>query len=141
MSEAARHERRPILVVDDDPDVVVLVRRVLEASGWIVEGTTDSREALRMVQARRPCLLIVDLMMPHLDGEDLVAAVRAGLPASEQPRIAIVSAAYARADVARRLGVDASLEKPFNLDDLQDLAVRFASGHRRRPGSGPPSAR
>lgn len=134
-------ERRPILVVDDDADVVAIARRVLEHAGWKVETTTDPRQALEIAARTRPCLVIVDLMMPHMDGEELLIELRQRLQGEEMPPIALVSAAYSRAEIARRLHVDASLAKPFDLTDLRDLAARFAAAHRDRPSSRPPTDR
>lgn len=131
--------RRPILVVDDDADVVALARRALEHAGWLVETTTDPRDALELAERVRPCLVLVDLMMPHMDGEELLLALRQRLAGDEMPKLALVSAAYSRAEVARRLDVDASIAKPFDLTDLRDLAVRFAAAHRDRSSSIPPS--
>lgn len=130
-------ERRPILVVDDDPEVIAIVRRVLGHAGWDVVGTTDPREALTMAIEREPCLVLIDLMMPHLDGEELLGELRARLR-ERMPPVALISAAYSRAEVARRAEVDATLPKPFDLDDLRDLAARFAAEHRDRPSSSPP---
>jgi CheY-like chemotaxis protein len=134
---ASPSERRPILIVDDDADVIRIAQRVLESAGWRVESTTDPREALAIAIAVEPCLLIVDLMMPHMDGEELVQALRVGLR-DKAPKIALLSAAYSRDEVARRLDADASIAKPFDVDDLRDLAVRFARDHRDRRSSRPP---
>lgn len=131
--------RAPILVVDDDADVVAIARRTLEHAGWLVEATTDPREALELAARVRPCLVLVDLMMPHIDGEELLTALRARFSEDEMPKLALISAAYSRAEVARRLEVDASIAKPFDITDLRDLAARFAAAHRDRSSSVPPS--
>lgn len=130
-------QRRPILIVDDDTDVVAIARATLEHSGWLVIGLCDSREALDVAAREKPCLVLVDLMMPHLDGEEFVVELRKRL-ANDAPPIALISAAYARADVAKRLGLAASLPKPFEIADLRDLAARFSGAHRDRPPSLPP---
>lgn len=135
----ARSERRPILVVDDDPEVVAIARRVLALAGWWVIGTTDPREGLRLALEHEPCLVLIDLMMPHMDGEELLAAMRAQLR-ERMPPVALVSAAYSRSEVGRRHQVDATLAKPFDIADLRDLAARFAAEHRDRPSSRPPRA-
>ena len=132
--------RRPILVVDDDPDVLRLASRVLGSAGFRVLSAHDPREALETAVAERPCLLFVDLMMPHLDGEELLRAIRARV-GDDAPRVVLVSAAYSRSEAARRMDADAVLAKPFAIDDLRDLAVRFAAEHRDRAGSNPPGTR
>ncbi|MDQ3037469.1 MAG: response regulator [Myxococcota bacterium] len=133
-------ERRPILVVDDDDDVIDIARRVLEHGGWLFAGASDPRVGLELAVTHDPCLVLFDLMMPHMDGEEFLFALRDRLRGREMPRVALISAAYSRAEVARRLDVDASLAKPFEVDDLRDLAVRFAGEHRDRPSSTPPKS-
>ena len=122
-------DRRPVLVVDDDPDVVALAVRVLDRDGWRVVATTDPREAAALAVKERPFLAIVDLMMPHLDGEELVHELRRAL-GEQAPKVVVASAAYARADISQRLGAEASLDKPFDIDDLRDVVARFGDGHR-----------
>jgi CheY-like chemotaxis protein len=125
----AARTKRPILVVDDDPDLCALVRRVLEHDGYRVVAFSDPREALAASEREHPSLVFADLMLPQMDGETLIGELRARLP--EPPAIVIVSASAARASIAKKLGVDASLAKPFELDDLRDLAARFALADRR----------
>ena len=134
---ATLEHRSPIFVVDDDPEVIAIVKRVLGHAGWHVEGTTDPRVALEQAIVRRPCLIFVDLMMPHMDGEELLIALRDRMR-DAMPKVVLISAAYSRVEVAKRLEVDASLPKPFELGDLRDLASRFAGEHRDRSSSQPP---
>lgn len=65
-----------ILVVDDDPDARRIVSVILERSGYAVRTARDGQEAFRMIMAERPDLLILDLMMPNLDGFQLVRLLR-----------------------------------------------------------------
>jgi len=65
-----------ILMVDDDPDVRRIVTVMLEQAGYTVRSARDGQEAFRMIMAERPDLLILDLMMPNLDGFQLVRLLR-----------------------------------------------------------------
>ncbi len=65
-----------VLVVDDDPDVRRIVRVMLERAGYVTRAAADGQEAFRMIQEERPDLLILDLMMPNLDGFQLVRLLR-----------------------------------------------------------------
>jgi len=65
-----------ILVVDDEPDVVALVRTILEADGHSVVTATDAKDALGAMLAEAPDLLILDLMMPELDGFQMLKLVQ-----------------------------------------------------------------
>jgi DNA-binding response OmpR family regulator len=124
-----REVRKPILVVDDDRDLATMMKKFLEHHGWRVVVVTDPRSAITRVIDAGPGLVFVDLMMPYLDGEDLVRQLR-GVLHRETPPVILVSASHQRTDVQKRLGLPASLAKPFAMDDLLDLAVRFASEHR-----------
>jgi DNA-binding response OmpR family regulator len=135
MTREAVH--KPILVVDDDRDLATMMKKFLEHHGWRVVVVTDPRSAITRCIDATPCLVLVDLMMPYLDGEDLVRQLR-GVLHRETPAIVLVSASHMRADAQKRLALPASLGKPFAMDDLLDIAVRFANDHRDAPGDPKP---
>lgn len=130
--------RRPILILDDDRDLTKMMKRYLEHEGWSVLVVNEPMAAIEMCLESRPCLLLVDLMMPNVDGEEFVKAIRKVLFEAVPP-IALVSAAFSRPEVQKRLGLPASLAKPFSMDDLKDLALRFAHDHRDRGDTIPPA--
>ncbi|MFO0682048.1 MAG: response regulator [Sandaracinus sp.] len=130
-------EKKPILVVDDDRDLATMMKRFIEHHGWRVVVVTDPRSAITRTIDANPGLVLVDLMMPYLDGEDLVRQLR-GVLHRETPAVVLVSASHMRTEVQKRLGLPASLAKPFSMDDLLDVCVRFASEHRNRPETEPP---
>ena len=70
-------EDRPILVVDDDAKIVRLVRAYLEREGYRVVGATDGRAALSAIELERPALVVLDLMLPEIDGLSVVRSIRA----------------------------------------------------------------
>ncbi len=113
----------PILVLDDDPDVLALVRRILEHDGCRVETAADPREALAMIERERPSLLIVDLMLPRMDGEDFLRMV--GSRFDPRPPVVVLSASAVRQEVVERTGAEASLAKPFQIEDLLDVVRRL----------------
>ena len=127
---------RPILVVDDDRELATMIKRYLEHHGWRVVTVTDPRSAITRCIDAQPSLVLVDLMMPYLDGEELVRQLR-GVLHRETPAIVLVSAAHTRPEVQKRLALPASLGKPFAMDDLRDLCVRFAGDHRDKPSIPP----
>jgi DNA-binding response OmpR family regulator len=107
---------RPILVVDDDAKIVRLVRAYLERDGYRVIEAADGRAALAAVDAERPALVVLDLMLPEIDGLDVVRAIRRS---SETP-IIILSARGTTADRIAGLatGADDYLAKPFSPAEL-----------------------
>jgi CheY-like chemotaxis protein len=70
-------ERRTVLVVDDEPDVLLLCRVNLEFEGYEVIEAADGEQAMQQVQARRPDVVLLDVMMPKMDGWQVLAAIKA----------------------------------------------------------------
>jgi DNA-binding response OmpR family regulator len=116
----------PILVVDDDPKIVTLVRTYLEREGFPVVTAGDGRAALAAVGASQPRLMVLDLMLPELDGLALLRIVR---ERSEIP-IVILSARGSAADRVLGIheGADDYLVKPFS---PAELVVRVKAVLRR----------
>jgi DNA-binding response OmpR family regulator len=106
-----------ILVVDDEPDILLLHRLNLEAAGHDVLLAADGERALARIEADRPDLVVLDVMMPVLDGWGVLEQLGRR---ARRPPVLIVSAKSAAADVERAaaLGVTAYLTKPFDSDSL-----------------------
>lgn len=107
----------PILVIDDDPDICDILRRTLESEGFRVVTAGDGMQAIRAYELNRPAMLFVDLMMPNLDGEELLRVL--GNP---RPPVVLVTASVRRQAVADRFQIDDALEKPFELNEIRRLA-------------------
>jgi CheY-like chemotaxis protein len=111
-----------VLVVDDDPQIRSLLRQELEEVGHAVVEAADGREALAAVAARRPDLIVLDVMMPELTGFD-VAAVLRGDPATASVPIVILSVVQDE-ERGARLGVARYFTKPVDVRALvQEVAV------------------
>jgi CheY-like chemotaxis protein len=108
-----------VLVVDDEPHVVWMLRFSLEAEGYQTLSACDGREALDELRLHHPELMLLDIMMPVLDGWSVLEELRTW-PAADRPRVIVVSARASLRDRAKaiELGADAFVSKPFNVDDL-----------------------
>ncbi|MGG6239835.1 PAS domain S-box protein [Nodosilinea sp. AN01ver1] len=108
-----------ILLADDNDDTQVLVTLLLQEHGYTVEGVTDGRAALGAIRRRRPDLILLDVMMPHLDGLELLRSLRADAQTCELP-IILISARAREDDRIEGLeaGADAYLTKPFSHREL-----------------------
>ena len=104
---------RRVLVVDDDPDMLRVIRDVLEDEGLIVETAADGGQALSIARELPLDLAVVDVTLPVLDGSQLAQHLRT-LRGVHFPILAITADGQA-ADKARRLGAYAYLRKPFDL--------------------------
>ena len=120
---------RPILVVDDDAKIVRLVRTYLERDGFSVVTAADGPAALDAIERHRPALVVLDLMLPELDGRAVIRAVRRDDEAAATP-ILIVSARGSTLDRIAGLedGADDYLPKPFS---PAELVLRVKSILRR----------
>ena len=109
----------PVLVVDDEPQVVWMLQFSLEAEGYQTLSARDGRAELDEVREHHPSVVLLDIMMPVMDGWAFLEELQA-LPAEERPRVIVVSARSSLRDRAKaaELGADAFVAKPFNVDDL-----------------------
>ncbi len=150
---------RPILVVDDDAKIVRLVRTYLERDGFSVVTAADGPAALDAIERHRPALVVLDLMLPELDGRAVIRAVRRDDAAAATP-ILVLSARGSTIDRIAGFedGADDYLPKPFSPAELvlrvKSILRRAATtptddptrapvtlrrpGHRRRPVRGHP---
>jgi two-component system alkaline phosphatase synthesis response regulator PhoP len=122
-----------ILVVDDDRDIVRLVRAYLEKSGYEVLVAHDGATALQVLRRDRPALVVLDLMLPDQDGWDITRTVRADPQLAETP-IIMLTARIDDADkiVGLELGADDYITKPFN---PREVVARVRTVLRRAQGS------
>lgn len=109
-----------ILVVDDEPDIVRVVVRIMEARGHVVRCARDGIEALERIAAEPPDVLILDLNLPRLDGFEVCRRIKSD-PATRHIPVVMMTAAYVSVDDARRgadTGADEYVIKPFLRDVL-----------------------
>jgi two-component system alkaline phosphatase synthesis response regulator PhoP len=122
-----------ILVVDDDQDIVRLVRAYLEKGGFQVLTANDGETAIHILRRDRPALVVLDLMLPDRDGWDITRLVRSDPSLSDTPIIMLT----ARIDdtdkiIGLELGADDYVTKPFN---PREVVARVRTVLRRTQGS------
>jgi two-component system alkaline phosphatase synthesis response regulator PhoP len=110
---------RTILVVDDEPGIVTVVRDYLDRAGFRVVTAADGPTALRLARSTRPSLLVLDLMLPGIDGLDVTRALRLD-PATRGLPIIMLTALVEESDrlIGLELGADDYLTKPFSPREL-----------------------
>jgi two-component system chemotaxis response regulator CheY len=110
-----------ILVVDDDPDILDALSEILEGEGYRVRRARNGREAFERLGPVPPQLILLDLMMPVMDGWEFATRLREDdIPSSEVP-IIVLSADRNVGAKARELGAVGHLSKPFELGELLHL--------------------
>jgi DNA-binding response OmpR family regulator len=104
-----------VLVADDDPDILALVRFRLERDGYEVLSAPDGETALDLALARTPDLALLDVMMPRLDGYEVTRRLREHGPTATIP-IILLTARVQEPDVERgfEAGADDYVTKPFS---------------------------
>jgi DNA-binding response OmpR family regulator len=105
-----------ILVVDDDPEIRDVVRWLLEDEGWTVETASDGRDALNQATQARPALIVLDMGLPIMTGEEVARHIQAIY--ADPPPIIVVSADGRAGEKAARLGAASYMHKPFDVDEL-----------------------
>ncbi len=114
---------RLVLVVDDDPELAGLVGQVLGDEGYSVEVCLDSRDAVQRVNDLRPAALILDVMMPNVDGWSVLREVRSTRAGRDLP-VVLMSGGWRANEKQREIGTTGKiaptlvLPKPFELRDL-----------------------
>jgi DNA-binding response OmpR family regulator len=108
-----------ILVADDDPDLLALLRVNLEVEGYTVMCALDGLEALEMAGRNRPALVVLDVMMPGLDGLEVTHRLRAD-PATEKLPIVLLTARGSDPQIWEgwQSGANYYVTKPFDVDQL-----------------------
>jgi two-component system alkaline phosphatase synthesis response regulator PhoP len=125
---------KTILVVDDEPGIVTIVRDYLEKAGFRVLTAGDGDTALRLARLERPNLMVLDLMLPGVDGLDIIRHLRND-PALHLMSVIMLTARVDEADrlVGLELGADDYVTKPFS---PRELVARVRAVLRRAEGEG-----
>lgn len=110
---------KKVLIVDDEPNIVLSVEFLMRREGHEVVTASDGQEAIELLAATKPDLMILDVMMPRKNGFEVCAEVRADPTLSRMP-ILMLTAKGREAEMKKgiSLGADAYITKPFSTHDL-----------------------
>lgn len=119
-----------VLVVDDDPVILRLLTVTFEMEGFTVLSASDGQEGIDTALAKSPDAVITDIMMPKVDGLDVLATLK-GHEATAGTPVILLSARAQTADVRKGLdaGADDYVTKPFEPFDLIDLVNKLLDRH------------
>lgn len=126
---------KKILAVDDEKHIVRLVQVNLERAGYTVVTANDGKEALEKVAEESPDLVVLDVMMPYMDGFEVLQNLRRS-PATRDIPVIMLTAKAQDADVFKgwQSGVDCYLTKPFNPMELLSFVKRIFDSTDGGPG-------
>jgi DNA-binding response OmpR family regulator len=110
---------KTILIVDDEPNIVISLEFLLEREGWRVQIARDGQEALDALARELPDLVLLDVMLPRVSGYDVCQRMREN-PAWRGVRVLMLTAKGREVEVSKgmALGADAYVTKPFSTQEL-----------------------
>jgi DNA-binding response OmpR family regulator len=115
-----------ILIVDDDPAIRDVVSDILEMSDYCVKTACNGAEALDTIRVDRPAAVLLDLMMPVMDGWEFLREYKGQASVAPVP-VVIMSAAQDASQVVDQLGAQAFLAKPFEIETILAIVGRVAT--------------
>ncbi len=113
---------RKVLVVDDDEHILRSLAQYLELEEFSVKTASGGAEALALVESDRPDLVVLDVMMPEMDGFEVLENLRRK-PETEKLPVIMLTARDQHGDILKgyQMGVSSYMVKPFNLDELVEV--------------------
>jgi len=116
---------KDILIVEDDQEVSNLLLDVLETQGHTARTAGNGLEALNRIKERRPQLILLDMMMPFMDGLQFIERLRANEEWTNIP-VVVMTAVYDMSSLERKTGAKAILTKPFDIELIVDAVDLYA---------------
>ena len=124
----------PVLIVDDDPDVRRMIQLLLTTSGYETMSAANGAEALQRIRECRPCVVLLDMMMPVMDGFEFRRLQLSDPRISDVPVICLTGH-YEPIQVTAQLNAPCLQKPPFFPQILDAIGARCASGDDAIPGS------
>jgi CheY-like chemotaxis protein len=120
---------RPVLVVEDHDDTREMVELFLRQDGYVVTTAANGAEALERVQRDAPCLILLDVTMPVMDGPTFARRLHQSTDAQlASTPIVLLTAVPNAAQLQREVGALAVIEKPVSFDNVAAMVARHCSG-------------
>jgi CheY-like chemotaxis protein len=117
---------KQVLIVEDEAYLCDLISDVLESEGHHTLSASNGREAMQKLREFRPDIILLDLMMPVMDGWEVMSRLRSNAELAEIP-VVIITAIYDVKHTQRDTGAKAVLTKPFDIDQLADVVRMYAA--------------
>jgi PAS domain S-box-containing protein len=131
----------PLLLVEDEPNTREMMRRTLEREGWRVAEASDGRAALEQLKTERPGLIVLDLMMPQMDGFEFLSEMRKNGDWQNIPVVVVTAKTLTDAEHERlngnveRVLQKAAYERDALLREVRDLVFAYVRGRERQGSS------
>ncbi len=112
-------KNKTVMVVDDNPDIVTIVKTILEGKGYGVQSAYSGQEVFNLLSEQKPDLIILDIMMPQMDGLEVLTRLK-GEPTTSTIPVILLTAKVQYEDVlgGYKMGADYYITKPFTSTQL-----------------------
>lgn len=120
--------KKKILIVEDEKDLILMLRERLESEGYEVHSAPDGIEGIKKAKALRPDIILVDVMMPRLDGYSMAQKLREDDLTTGIPIIAVTIKETMR-ELFKKIGVNHFFTKPFNDEELLSAIKNILAGN------------
>ncbi len=115
-----------ILIVEDDPKSLELTQAIIEASGYSTIAAIDGEQGVKLARDKKPDLILMDIMMPKMDGYTACHAIKTDKLTREIPVIMLTAAGYElNKKLAQKIGASGYVTKPFNIEELQRIINQY----------------
>lgn len=122
-----------VLLIEDEPNIIEAIRFILSRDGWIVETHSDGATAVRAVEAKRPDIVILDVMLPNKSGFDILRDLRAMADHRARPILMLTARGQQKdRDMAVAAGVSHFMTKPFSNSEMLDAVRRLVEHDRHQ---------
>lgn len=119
-----QRRQKKVLVIDDEPDIIDVIQTVLSSNGFAVVSALNGEEGMEKARTEKPDLIILDILMPKMDGYTFVKRMKGDLVIRSIPVIVLTGKAEMK-DLFEVEGVKEYLLKPFEPDQLLELVKRY----------------
>jgi CheY-like chemotaxis protein len=123
-----RHSQAPILIVDDIADNCFLLQAFLEAEGYRVDTAESGYEAIAKIESNPPMLVLLDVMMPGMNGYEVVDNIRHHLQLDDLPILLVTGMDMAKQPSIEKTDVNGVIPKPVDLDKLLETVKALDAG-------------
>ncbi len=112
-------KNKTVMVVDDNPDIVTIVKTILEGKGYVVQSAYSGQEVFNLLSEQKPDLIVLDIMMPQMDGLEVLTRLK-GEPSTATIPVILLTAKVQYEDVlgGYKMGADYYITKPFTSTQL-----------------------
>ena len=119
---------KQVLLIEDEPNIIEAIRFILSRDGWDVRTHSNGQDAVAVAQARKPDMIILDVMLPGKSGFDILGEIRADADLCQTPVLMLTARGQKKdREMAERAGASHYMTKPFSNAEILETVRRMAA--------------